>query len=76
MALGIAHDLSEVAGVQVWKDALAQKQESPYMRHTLASGVLRNFHFCPYEVPCPPPPPAQYIYTFIYRIYLPPLPLV
>ncbi|KAK9916905.1 hypothetical protein WJX75_008601 [Coccomyxa subellipsoidea] len=35
--------------VQVWKDALAQKQESPYMCHTLASGVLRNFHFCPYE---------------------------
>ncbi|EIE26391.1 WD40 repeat-like protein [Coccomyxa subellipsoidea C-169] len=35
--------------VQVWKDALAQKQESPYMRHTLPSGVLRDFQFCPYE---------------------------
>ncbi|BDA41031.1 WD repeat-containing protein 46 [Coccomyxa sp. Obi] len=35
--------------VQVWKDALAQKQESPYMRHTLASGTIRDFHFCPYE---------------------------
>lgn len=39
--------------VQVWKDALAQKQDSPYMRHTLASGTLRDFHFCPYEVQHP-----------------------
>lgn len=39
-----------LTAVQVWKDALAQKQESPYMRHTLPSGVLRDFHFCPYEV--------------------------
>ena len=39
--------------MQVWKDALAQKQESPYMRHTLASGTIRNFHFCPYEVNVP-----------------------
>ena len=35
---------------QVWKDALAEKQQSPYMRHTLAGGVLRDFQFCPYEV--------------------------
>ncbi|PSC71469.1 WD40 repeat [Micractinium conductrix] len=35
--------------VQVWKDALASKQQSPYMTHTLAAGTLRDFHFCPYE---------------------------
>lgn len=39
--------------MQVWKDALAQKQESPYMRHTLAIGTIRDFHFCPYEVSAP-----------------------
>lgn len=41
--------------MQVWKDALVQKQESPYMRHTLASGTIRDFHFCPYEVTVPSP---------------------
>ena len=35
---------------QVWQDALAHKAQSPYMRHTLAGGTLRDFHFCPYEV--------------------------
>lgn len=37
---------------QVWQDALAHKAQSPYMRHTLAGGALRDFHFCPYEVWC------------------------
>lgn len=37
-------------GLQVWKDALVSKQQSPYMRHTLAGGTLRDLHFCPYEV--------------------------
>lgn len=36
--------------VNVWKDALATKQKSPYMTHTLQAGQLRDFHFCPYEV--------------------------
>jgi hypothetical protein len=36
--------------VQVWRDALASKAQSPYMTHRLAGGVLRDFHFCPYEV--------------------------
>ena len=35
---------------QVWQDALEHKAQSPYMRHTLAGGTLRDFHFCPYEV--------------------------
>ena len=35
--------------VQVWKDALGAKAQSPYMAHTLAGGALRNFRFCPYE---------------------------
>lgn len=38
--------------VQVWKDALASKQQSPYMAHTLAGGTLRQMAFCPYEVRC------------------------
>ncbi len=36
--------------LQVWKDALTRKQQSPYMRHTLAGGTLKDLHFCPYEV--------------------------
>ena len=36
--------------MQVWQDALAEKQQSPYMRQTLASGGLRGLRFCPYEV--------------------------
>ena len=35
--------------MQVWQDALAQKQQSPYMRQTLASGGVRGLRFCPYE---------------------------
>lgn len=35
---------------QVWKDALAEKAQSPYMTHRLVGGTLRDFHFCPYEV--------------------------
>lgn len=35
--------------VQVWKDALGGKQQSPYMTHTLAGGTLRDLRFCPYE---------------------------
>ena len=35
--------------VQVWKDALTRKQQSPYMRHTLAGGTMRDLRFCPYE---------------------------
>jgi hypothetical protein len=46
--------------VQVWKEALAQKQKAPYLRHFLTNGVVQDFHFCPYEVsalfPVPPPP--------------------
>ena len=34
---------------QVWKDALTRKQQSPYMRHTLAGGIMRDLSFCPYE---------------------------
>ena len=41
------------AVLQVWKDALAQKQQSPYMRHTLSGGTLRDMRFCPYEVTAP-----------------------
>ena len=36
--------------VQVWKDALASKAQSPYMTHRLAGGTLRDMAFCPYEV--------------------------
>lgn len=36
--------------LQVWKDALTSKQQSPYMAHQLAGGGLRRFAFCPYEV--------------------------
>ncbi|KAK9810541.1 hypothetical protein WJX72_012424 [[Myrmecia] bisecta] len=35
--------------VQVWKDALAEKQQSPYLTHVMPQGMLRDFHFCPYE---------------------------
>ncbi|KAL4457883.1 hypothetical protein ABPG75_012748 [Micractinium tetrahymenae] len=35
--------------IQVWKDALSSKQQSPYMTHTLAGGTLSDFRFCPYE---------------------------
>ena len=41
------------ATMQVWKDALTHKQQSPYMRHTLSGGTLRDMHFCPYEVTTP-----------------------
>ncbi|KAK9822240.1 hypothetical protein WJX81_004686 [Elliptochloris bilobata] len=43
LALGHGHT------VQVWQDALAEKQQSPYMRQTLASSGLRGLRFCPYE---------------------------
>lgn len=36
--------------LQVWKDALTSKQQSPYMAHRLAGGTLRSFRFVPYEV--------------------------
>uniref|UniRef100_A0A7S0V4M6 BING4 C-terminal domain-containing protein n=1 Tax=Polytomella parva TaxID=51329 RepID=A0A7S0V4M6_9CHLO len=39
--------------IQIWKDGLAQKQESPYMGHSLAthptSGALTSLRFCPFE---------------------------
>ncbi|EFN58765.1 hypothetical protein CHLNCDRAFT_29762 [Chlorella variabilis] len=35
--------------VQVWRDALGSKAQSPYMTHTLAGGTLRDLRFCPYE---------------------------
>lgn len=36
--------------VQVWKDALATKQNSPYMRHQFALGQkINSIKFCPYE---------------------------
>jgi len=36
--------------INIWKDALTSKQQSPYMSHNLQGGQLRDFHFCPYEV--------------------------
>jgi len=36
--------------INIWKDALTSKQQSPYMSHKLQGGQLRDFHFCPYEV--------------------------
>ena len=36
--------------INIWKDALTSKQQSPYMTHNLQGGQLRDFHFCPYEV--------------------------
>ena len=39
--------------LQVWKDALNTKQQSPYMNHAVP-GAIQNFKFCPYEVcTCP-----------------------
>ncbi|GAB4820586.1 hypothetical protein N2152v2_007632 [Parachlorella kessleri] len=35
--------------VQVWKDALSTKAQSPYMTHRLLNGTLQDLHFCPYE---------------------------
>jgi len=36
--------------VQVWKDALGTKQNSPYMRHQFALGQkINSMKFCPYE---------------------------
>jgi U3 small nucleolar RNA-associated protein 7 len=37
--------------VQIWKNALAIKANSPYMNHTVANGAghVRNVRFCPYE---------------------------
>jgi hypothetical protein len=34
---------------QVWRDALAEKAQSPYVRQTLSSSGLRGLRFCPYE---------------------------
>ena len=45
--------------VNVWKDALATKQKSPYMTHSLQAGQLRDFHFCPYEVSARPTPCSE-----------------
>ena len=35
--------------VQVWKDALATKQSSPYLTHHLPSQQLNSLAFCPFE---------------------------
>eukprot|EP00884_Botryococcus_braunii_P011281 jgi/Botrbrau1/20153/Bobra.0173s0055.2 len=35
--------------VEVWKDALVNKQKAPYLRHFLSNGILQDFHFCPFE---------------------------
>ena len=35
--------------VQIWKDALVEKAQAPYMTHTVQSGVLSSVGFCPYE---------------------------
>lgn len=35
--------------LQVWKDALSSKQQSPYMTHTVAGGIMRDTGFCPYQ---------------------------
>ena len=35
--------------VQVWKDALATKQQSPYLSHNLPSQQLTSVAFCPFE---------------------------
>ena len=41
--------------LQVWKDALSRKQQSPYMNY-VAPGALQSFRFCPYEVTNPTAP--------------------
>ena len=43
MALGFG------SHVQVWKDALATKQSSPYLTHHLPSQQLTSLAFCPFE---------------------------
>ena len=43
--------------MQVWKDALVRKQQSPYM-NLVAPAALQSFRFCPYEV-TDPTGPAQ-----------------
>eukprot|EP00003_Mantamonas_plastica_P019837 TRINITY_DN32196_c0_g1_i1.p1 TRINITY_DN32196_c0_g1~~TRINITY_DN32196_c0_g1_i1.p1 ORF type:complete len:391 (-),score=127.92 TRINITY_DN32196_c0_g1_i1:674-1699(-) len=35
--------------VQIWKDALAQKARSPYLKHSINGHVVQNLAFCPYE---------------------------
>jgi U3 small nucleolar RNA-associated protein 7 len=35
--------------VQVWKDALRQKAQSPYLFERYAGDVVRSVRFCPYE---------------------------
>ena len=35
--------------VQIWKDVFLEKQESPYMQHTLESQSSHSIKFCPYE---------------------------
>lgn len=35
--------------VQVWKDALSEKAQAPYMTHTVQTGTLADLAFCPYE---------------------------
>eukprot|EP00245_Coleochaete_scutata_P004173 TRINITY_DN16442_c0_g2_i1.p1 TRINITY_DN16442_c0_g2~~TRINITY_DN16442_c0_g2_i1.p1 ORF type:complete len:475 (-),score=98.97 TRINITY_DN16442_c0_g2_i1:103-1314(-) len=38
------------SGIQIWKDALSQKQKFPYMTHRLFdSGAAEDMAFCPYE---------------------------
>ncbi|CCG80677.1 U3 small nucleolar RNA-associated protein [Taphrina deformans PYCC 5710] len=35
--------------VSIWKDAMTQKQESPYMTHLQPSSPITNIRFAPYE---------------------------
>lgn len=35
--------------VQIWKDALKTKVQSPYMSHLVAGSIIENAQFCPFE---------------------------
>ena len=55
--------------VQVWRDVLGSKAQSPYMTHTLAGGTLRDLRFCPYEVRPPGSPPAMLLALFVSPLF-------
>jgi len=35
--------------IQIWKNALGDKADVPYMTHNVMNGTIRDFRFCPYE---------------------------
>ncbi|GMH40264.1 hypothetical protein BSKO_08168 [Bryopsis sp. KO-2023] len=35
--------------IEVWKDALSEKQAEPYLRHKVLYGDVERIRFCPYE---------------------------